>query len=90
MHNPTFDFQDKYRLCIFRISYQKWFGTVYAIYSNQPSPLFNLLPSIEVDQTVFARIIAGLKEVKEYLIVLVAGCAIALGVVFITRKEEAF
>lgn len=52
--------------------------------------LYCPLPSIGAGQKVFARMITGLKEVKEYLIVLVAGCAIALGMVFITRKKEAF
>ena len=52
--------------------------------------LYCPLPSIEVGHTVIARIMAGLKELKEYLIVLVAGCAIALGVVFINREKEAF
>ena len=52
--------------------------------------LYCPLPSIGAGQKVFARMITGLKEVKEYLIALVAGCAIALGVVFITRKKEAF
>ena len=48
------------------------------------------LPSIEVDQSAIAKISAGLMEWKEFLIALVAGCAIALGVVFLTRKKEAF
>lgn len=52
--------------------------------------LYCPLPSIEVGHTAIVRIIAGLKEVKEYLIALVAVCAIALGIVFITRKKEAF
>ena len=52
--------------------------------------LYCPLPSIGAGQKVFARMITGLKEVKEYLIALVAGCAIALGMVFITRKKEAF
>ncbi len=32
---------------------------------------------------------AGLKEWEELLIALIAGCAIALGVVFMSRKKEA-
>ena len=48
------------------------------------------LPSIEVGQSAFARIMDVLKEWKEFLIAIVAGCAIALGVVFMTRKKEAF
>jgi len=52
--------------------------------------VFCPLPSIEVGQTVIARIMTGLKEWKEFLIALVAGCAITLGVVFMTRKNEAF
>ena len=48
------------------------------------------LPSIEVDQSAIARIMAGLKEWEEFLIALVAVCAIALGLVFLTRKKEAF
>ena len=52
--------------------------------------VFYPMPSIEVGQSAIARIMAGLKEWKDFLIVLVAGCAIALGVVFLTRKKEAF
>ena len=52
--------------------------------------VFYPMPSIEVGQSAIARIMAGLKEWKDFLIALVAGCAIALGVVFMTRKNEAF
>ena len=52
--------------------------------------VFYPMPSIEVGQSAIARIMAGLKEWKDFLIVLVAGCAITLGVVFLTRKKEAF
>ena len=52
--------------------------------------MFFPLPSIEVDQSAIAKISAGLMEWKEFLIAFVAGCAIALGVVFLTRKKEAF
>ena len=48
------------------------------------------MPSIEVGQSDIAMIMAGLMEWKEFLIALVAGCAIALEVVFLTRKKEAF
>ena len=50
--------------------------------------MFYPLPSIEVSQSAIARILAGLREWKELLIALVAVCAIALGVVFITRKSD--
>ena len=52
--------------------------------------VFYPMPSIEVGQTVIARIMTGLKEWMDFLIVLVAGCAITLGVVFMTRNNEAF
>ena len=52
--------------------------------------LFYPLPSFEVSSSAFAKAMAGLMEWKEFLIALVAGCAIALGVVFLTRKKEAF
>ena len=52
--------------------------------------VFYPMPSIEVGQSDIALIMAGLMEWKEFLIVLVAGCAIALGVVFMTRNNEAF
>ena len=52
--------------------------------------MFFPLPSIEVDQSAIAKISAGLMEWKEFLIALFAGCAITLGVVFLTRKKEAF
>lgn len=50
---------------------------------------FYPLPSIEVDQSAIALAVDGLKEWKDSLIALIAGCAIALGVVFMTRKKEA-
>lgn len=46
-------------------------------------------PSIEVDQSTLAKAVAGLQEWKEFLIAIIAGCAIALGVVFMSRKKEA-
>ena len=52
--------------------------------------VFYPMPSIEVGQSAIARIMAGLKEWKDFLIALVAVCAITLGVVFMTRKNEAF
>ena len=52
--------------------------------------VFCPLQSIEVGQSAIAMIMAGLKEWKEFMIALVAVCAIALGVVFIARKKEAF
>ena len=52
--------------------------------------VFYPMPSIDVGQSAIARIMAGLMEWKEFLIALVAGCAIALGVVFMARKKEAF
>ena len=52
--------------------------------------VFYPLPSIEVGQSAIAGILAELKEWKEFLIALVAVCSIALGVVFMTRKKEAF
>ena len=52
--------------------------------------VFYPMPSIEVGQSAVARMLAGLKEWKEFLIALVAVCAIALGIVFMTRKKEAF
>ena len=36
-----------------------------------------------------AKVVAGLQEWKEFLIAIIAGCAIALGVVFMSRKKEA-
>ena len=51
--------------------------------------LFYPLPSIEVNSSALARAVAGLQEWKEFLIALIAGCAIALGVVFMSRKKEA-
>jgi len=51
--------------------------------------VFYPLPSIEVDQSALAKVVAGLKEWKEFLIILIAACAVALGVVFMTRKKEA-
>ena len=52
--------------------------------------VFCPLQSIEVGQSAIAMIMAGLKEWKEFMIALVAVCAIALGVVFMARKKEAF
>lgn len=51
--------------------------------------VFCPLQSIEVGQSAIAMIMAGLKEWKEFMIALVAVCAIALGVVFMARKKEA-
>ena len=51
--------------------------------------LFYPLPSFEVSSSAFAKAMAGLKEWKEFLIALIAGCAIALGVVFMSGKKEA-
>ena len=51
--------------------------------------VFYPLPSIEVNSSALAKVVAGLKEWKEFLIAIIAGCAIALGVVFMTRKKEA-
>ena len=51
--------------------------------------LFYPLPSIEANSSALARAVAGLQEWKEFLIALIAGCAIALGVVFMSRKKEA-
>lgn len=36
-----------------------------------------------------SKAMAGLKEWEEFLIAIIAGCAIALGVVFMSRKKEA-
>lgn len=52
--------------------------------------VFYPLPSIEVNSSTLAKFVAGLQEWKEFLIALIAGCAIALGVVIMTRKKEAF
>ena len=52
--------------------------------------VFCPLPTTEVGQSAIAMIMAGLKEWKEFMIALVAVCAIALGVVFMARKKEAF
>ena len=51
--------------------------------------VFYPMPSIEVNSSALAKAVAGLKEWKEFLIALIAGCAIALGVVFMSRKKEA-
>ncbi len=50
-------------------------------------PHLHLLP-IEVNSSALARAVAGLQEWKEFLIALIAGCAIALGAVFMSRKKE--
>ena len=47
------------------------------------------LPSIELDSTALAKVVAGHQAWKAFLIALIAGCAIALGVVFMSRKKEA-
>ena len=52
--------------------------------------VFCPLPSVEFGRSAVARVLAGLKEWKEFMIALVAVCAIALGVVFMARKKEAF
>ena len=52
--------------------------------------LFYPLPSIEVNQSALTKVVAGLQAWNEFLIALIAGCAIALGVVFMSRKKEAF
>lgn len=39
--------------------------------------------------SAIAKVVAGLQEWKEFLIAIIAGCAIALGVVFMSRKKEA-
>jgi len=46
-------------------------------------------PSIEVNQSALAKVVAELLKWKAFLIALIAGCAIALGVVFMSRKKEA-
>ena len=51
--------------------------------------VFYPLPSIEVNQSAFAKVVAGLQAWKEFLIALIAGCAITLGVVFLNTKKEA-
>ena len=51
--------------------------------------LFYPLPSIEVYSSAIAKVVAGLQEWKVFLIAIIAGCAIALGVVFMSRKKEA-
>ena len=51
--------------------------------------VFYPLPSIVVNESALAKVVDGLLEWKEFLIALIAGCAIALGVVFMTRKKEA-
>ena len=48
------------------------------------------LPSIEINHSAIAKAVATLQEWKEFLISLVAVCAIALGLVFLTRTKEAF
>lgn len=47
------------------------------------------LPSIIVDSASFDSIIAKLQEWRDVFIAMIAACAIVLGVVFMTRKEEA-
>ena len=51
--------------------------------------LFSPRPSIEVSSSAIAKVVAGRRELKEFLIAIIAGCAIALGVVFMSRKKEA-
>ena len=51
--------------------------------------VFYPLPAINVNSSALAKAMAGLKEWEELLIALIAGCAIALGVVFMSRKKEA-
>ena len=51
--------------------------------------VFYPLPTINVNSSALAKAMAGLKEWEELLIALIAGCAIALGVVFMSRKKEA-
>ena len=51
--------------------------------------LLVLFCPVRVDGTVLARIIEALQSWKEVLVGVIASCAIALGVVFVTRKKEA-
>ena len=46
------------------------------------------LPSIEINHSVIAKAVATLQEWKEFLIALIAGCSIALGVILITRESS--
>lgn len=45
-------------------------------------------PSIEAGSAVLDKFVAGLQEWKEVFIALISGCAIALGVVFMSGKKE--
>ena len=47
------------------------------------------IPPIDVDSGSFGRIVAKLSEWRDAFIGMIAVCAIALGVVFMTRKKEA-
>lgn len=46
-------------------------------------------PRIGFDSSTFYKIVAVLQEWRDYFIALIAVCAIALGVVFISRRKEA-
>ena len=51
--------------------------------------MFYPAPSIGASSVAWGKLISGLQEWKEVFIALIAACAIALGVVFMSRKKEA-
>ena len=51
---------------------------------------FYPLPSLEIDRTAFTDIIETLRGYRQYILIPLAGIAIALGVVVMNKKQQAF
>lgn len=51
---------------------------------------FYPLPTLEVDRTAFTNLIETLRSYRQYILIPIAGLAIALSLVVMRKKEEAF
>ena len=52
--------------------------------------MFYPLPTLDIDRTAFTNIIETLRSYRQYIFIPVAACAIALGLVLMNKKKEAF
>ena len=52
--------------------------------------LFYPMPSLQMDSALMTKLVDSLQSWKEVLYFIIAACAIALGLVLMTRKKEAF
>ena len=51
---------------------------------------FYPLPPLDVDRTAFTNVVETLRSYRQYILIPVAACAIALGILLMNKKEEAF